>query len=304
MWVIMNVDSKAGQPYRRWQRFEGLLFILPYAILWVIFLLGPMVYGFFISLHDWNPMLGSKFIGFKNYLDLFDDARFWNSFWVTWKFSFFVIPGIIICALAFALILHSSRFPGAPAMEAMLFFPYLLNVSIISIMWSLMHDPDVGLFIPLFGFLGFNLPPLLNEPLLVIPMVALTTIWWLMGYRMVIFRAALASIPGDLYEAADLDGASSTKKFFYVTLPLLKPTLLFALVLTTVGGMRTFGQIILMTAGGPGTSSEVLAYYMYRLGFDFLQFGKAAAVGFILFMIILSISLVFIRIFRLEGELR
>jgi ABC-type sugar transport system permease subunit len=189
-------------------------------------------------------------------------------------------------------------------MEAMLFFPYLLNVSIISIMWSLMHDPDVGLFTHFFSGFGINLPPLLNDPYLVIPMVALTTIWWLMGYRMVIFRAALASIPRPLYDAAALDGATSTRTFFAVTLPLLKPTLLFALVLTTVGGMRTFGQIILMTSGGPGTSSEVLAYYMYRLGFDFLQFGKAAAVGFILFTIIFSICMIFIRIFKLEGELR
>lgn len=289
---------------KQFRRFEGLIFILPYAVLWGMFLLGPMIFGFFISLHDWNPLLGNKFIGFQNYLELFADDRFWNSFWVTWEFSFYVIPGIILFALAFALLLHHGRIAGAPAMEAMLFFPYLLNVSIVSITWSLMHDPDVGLFVNFLGQLGINLPPLLNEPLLVIPMVALTTIWWLMGYRMVIFRAALSSIPKDLYEAAALDGSTPTRTFFAVTLPLLKPTLLFALVLTTVGGMRTFGQIIMMTAGGPGTSSEVLAYYMYRLAFDFLKFGKAAAVGFILFFIIFSISIVFIRIFRLEGDLR
>lgn len=300
----MIADRQTGKYRKRHRHIEGLVFILPYAVLWVIFLLGPMIYGFYISLHDWDPLLGSKFLGFQNYRDLFTDARFWNSFWVTWKFSFYVIPGIIVFALAFALLLHQGRFPGVPVMEAMLFFPYLLNVSIISIMWSLMHDPDVGLFINFFSQFGVDLPPLLNEPLLVIPMVALTTIWWLMGYRMVIFRAALASIPKNLYEAAALDGSTPARTFVAVTLPLLKPTLLFALVLTTVGGMRTFGQIILMTAGGPGTSSEVLAYYMYRLGFDFLQFGKAAAVGFVLFFIIFSISIVFIKIFRLEGELR
>ena len=300
----METESKSLRNRKRYRRFEGLIYIFPYAVLWGLFLLGPMIYGFYISLHDWNPLMGSKFIGLQNYRELFTDDRFWNSFWVTWEFSFYVIPGIIICALAFALLLHHSRFPGSPAIEAMLFFPYLLNVSIVSIIWSLLHDPDVGLFVNFFSHFGVTLPPLLNEPLLVIPMVALTTIWWLMGYRMVIFRAALSSIPKDLYEAAALDGSTPTRTFFAVTLPLLKPTLLFALVLTTVGGMRTFGQIILMTAGGPGTSSEVLAYYMYRMGFDFLKFGKAAAVGFILFFIIFTISIIFIRIFRLEGELR
>jgi ABC-type sugar transport system permease subunit len=290
--------------FRYHRQLEGLLFILPYAILWIVFLLGPMLFGFYMSLHKWDPLMGSKFLGLKNYLDLFADRRFWNSFWVTWKFSFHVIPGIIVFSLGFALLLQKARFRGAKIVESALFFPYLLNVSIVSIIWGLMHDPDVGILQHIFRRVGLNVPPLLNDPFWVIPMIALTTIWWLMGYRMVVFRAALASIPQDLYNAAAIDGAGPIRTFFAITLPLLKPTLLFALVITTVGGMRTFGQVMLMTAGGPGVSSEVLALHMYRLGFDFIQFGKAAAVGFIIFTIIFALSLVFLKILRLEGELR
>ena len=290
--------------YHRSQQLEGLFFILPYAILWVVFLLGPMIFGFYMSLHKWDPLAGSKFLGLKNYVDLFTDQRFWNSFWVTWKFSLFVIPGIIVCSLGFALMLQKARFRGATFVESVLFFPYLLNVSIVSIIWSLMHDPDVGILHHLFRTLGLDVPPLLNDKFWVIPMIALTTVWWLMGYRMVVFRAALASIPQDLYDAAAIDGAGPIKTFFLVTLPLLKPTLLFTLVITTVGGMRTFGQVMLMTAGGPGTSSEVLALFMYRVGFDFIQFGKAAAVGFIIFAIIFILSLLFLKILKLGGELR
>jgi ABC-type sugar transport system permease subunit len=237
-------------------------------------------------------------------MDLFSDHRFWNSFWVTWKFSLHVIPGIIVLALGSAMILHSDRFHGSKIFESILFFPYLLNVSIVSLLWKLMHDPDIGVINHFFRFLDLDIPPLLNDQFWVIPMIALTTIWWLMGYRMIIFRAALASIPHDLYEAALLDGSRGVRTFLTITLPLLKPTLLFTLVLTTVGGMRTFGQVMLMTAGGPGMASEVLALHMYRQGFDFLQFGRAAAVGFILFFIIFVISLALIRAFKLEGALR
>jgi ABC-type sugar transport system permease subunit len=291
--------------FRRYrQQFEGILFILPYGILWIVFLLGPMIFGFYMSLHKWDPLVGSKFLGLKNYLDLFTDKRFWNAFWVTWKFSLHVIPGIIVFSLAFALMLQKARFRGSKIVESLLFFPYLLNVSIISIIWKLMHDPDVGIIQHMFRFVGLDLPPLLNDKFWVIPMIALTTVWWLMGYRMVVFRAALASIPQDLYDAAAIDGAGAVRTFFAITLPLLKPTLLFTLVITTVGGMRTFGQVMLMTAGGPGVSSEVLALHMYRLGFDFIRFGKAAAVGFIIFAIIFGLSFIFLKILRLEGELR
>lgn len=283
---------------------EGFLFILPYMVIWVLFLFGPLVFGFFMSLHKWDPLRGNEFIGFGNYLDLFGNARFWNSFLVTWKFVAMVIPGIIIIALAVAMLLHFVKFKGSEVFESLFFFPYLLNVSIVSIIWALLNDPDIGMISGLFAKLGFPKQALLASEKLVLPIIAIATIWWLVGYRMIVFRAAISSIPNDLYDAAKIDGSSPMRTFFSVTLPLLKPTLLFALIITAVGGMRTFGQVILMTSGGPGTSSEVLALFMYRQGFEFLNFGTAAAVGFILFILIFVISIVLVRIFKLEGDLR
>jgi multiple sugar transport system permease protein len=283
---------------------EGLLFITPYAVLWVLFLFGPLVFGFIISLHQWNPFSANEFLGFRNYLELFRTPRFWNSFFVTWRFVLMVIPGIIVVALAAALALHFLRFRGQSIFENVIFLPYLLNVSIVSIIWALMNDPDVGVIGHLLGRIGIDSQPLLASKVWVLPVIALATIWWLAGYRMIVFRAALSSIPGELYDSARIDGAGPFQTFFSITLPLLKPTLLFALIITTVGGMRTFGQVILMTSGGPGTSSEVLALYMYRQAFDFLSFGTAAAVGFILFVLIFVLSMTFIRFFRLDGDLR
>ena len=282
----------------------GLIFILPYFLLWLVFMIAPIVYGFYISLHDWNPIGGSTFIGFDNYLSLFRTERFWISLQNTFVYSLWVIPLIIGLGLAFALLLHRVRLRGSGFIEAAFFFPYLLNVSVISIVWVFVLDPDVGI-IPYYSRLvGLDPPVFLNDPLWVIPVIAFVTAWWLSGYRMVVFRAGLQAIPDELYESAALDGAGRLRTFWSLTLPLIKPTLLFAAVITLVGGMRTFGQVIIMTNGGPGTSSEVLALYMYRLAFEFLDFGQAAAVGFILFAIIFILSLMLFRALGFESELR
>ncbi len=282
----------------------GLLFVLPYALLWAVFMIWPIVYGFFISLHNWQPILGSEWVGFKHYGDLWRTPRFWNAALNTGKFGVLVIPLILGFGLGFALLLHRRSLKGLTAVEAALFFPYLLNVSIVSIVWMFLFDPDVGIVNYYLRRLGLAPPAFLNDPVWVIPAIALTTAWWLAGYRMVVFRAALQAIPEELFESAALDGAGPGRRLLHVTLPLLKPAMLFAAVLTLVGGLRTFGQVILMTGGGPGLSSEVLALYMYRLAFQFLNFGLAAAVGFILFGTIFVLSLVLFFALGFESELR
>lgn len=282
----------------------GLLFVLPYALLWAVFMIWPILYGFVISLHKWQPILGSEWVGFKHYADLWRTPRFWNAALNTGTFAALVIPLILGFGLAFALILHRRKVKGLAAVESALFFPYLLNVSIVSIVWMFLFDPDVGIVNYYLRRLGLSPPTFLNDPVWVIPAIALTTAWWLAGYRMVVFRAALQAIPEELFESAALDGAGPGRRLLHVTLPLLKPAMLFAAVLTLVGGLRTFGQVILMTGGGPGLSSEVLALYMYRLAFQFLNFGLAAAVGFILFGVIFVLSLLLFFALGFESELR
>jgi len=143
----------------------------------------------------------------------------------------------------------------------------------------------------------------LNEPRWAIPAIALATAWWLAGYRMLLFRAALEDIPDEFYEAARIDGASGARIFFSIVVPLLRPAILFALVLTTISGFIVFGQVLIMTAGGPGRASEVLAMYLYRFGFEYLEMGQAAAVGMVLFLIILGLTLVSFRWLGYESSL-
>lgn len=284
---------------------EGVLFILPYTIFWALFLVWPLIYGFYISLHKWDPLRGSKFIGFGNYLNLYRDPRFWNALLNTFKFALLVIPMIVLLGLGFALMMKGAgKVKGKGFVEASLFFPYLLTVSVVAMVWEWLFDPDFGLILEYLSGLGLNPPVFLHDKLWVIPALAFTTAWWLAGYRMVIFRAALEDIPQELYEVADLDGANWLQKLRHITLPLLKPAILFAVVLTAISGFRVFGQVLMMTDGGPGIASEVLALYLYRYGFSFLEMGQAAATGFVLLLIVLAVTLLSFKVFGLESELR
>lgn len=283
--------------FRRKEQVEGILYILPYTVIWGLFLAWPMVYGFYISLHKWQPLVGSEFIGLENYISLFNDLRFWNAFKNTAEFALITIPLILFFGLAFALLLRAVEgHKGAAFIESSLFFPYLLNVAIISIVWKWLLDPDFGLINSYLSNLGLSPPTFLNNEIWVIPVVAFATAWWLAGYRMVIFKAALGDIPEQVYEMSRIDGANFLTRFFKITLPLLKPSILFSFVLTAISAFRVLGQIQMMTAGGPGRSSEVLALYLYREGWQYFNMGRAAAIGFILFLVILFFTLVAFKV--------
>ena len=291
---------------RRWipsrRTLTGIAYVLPFAVVWAVFLVWPVIYGFYISLWQWDPLRGSTFVGLGNYVRLINTERFVNATANTFYFAFLSIPLIVAIGLLFAVLLHGQRFPGKRIVEAGLFFPYLLNVSIISLIWMWLMDSDFGILLVFFERLGWRAPSFLNHEAWVIPAIALATAWWLMGYRMVIFQAALRDINPSILEMAEIDGASHWQRTLYIMLPLLKPAILFTTVLTIIFGFQVMGQVLIMTEGGPGRSSEVLVLYLYRLGFDFLRMGQAAAVGFVLFVIILILALASFRFLGLDSE--
>lgn len=289
---------------RRSKEIEGFLFILPFTVIWLVFLVAPVVYGFYISLFRWQPLLGSEFIGLKNYINLFHDARFWNAFRNTVWFAALTIPLILGIGLLSALILKGlGKWKGTGLIESAFFYPYLLNVAIISIVWKWLLDPDFGLVLSYLQALGIDPPHFLNSPFWVIPAIAFATAWWLAGYRMVVFRAAIEDIPTEIYEMAEIEGVNVFSRFLRITLPLLRPAILFSLVLTAISAFRVLGQVLMMTGGGPGRSSEVLALYLFRAGWEALEMGKAAAIGFILFLVILVFTLLGFRFLGFESEL-
>ena len=256
-----------------------------------------------MSLHKWNPMGKSVFIGLGNYIQLFTDDRFLNSVKDTFVYAAWAIPLTLILGMAFALLLRRARIRALSVVEGSLFFPYLLNVSVVGILWGFLLDPNVGIIPYYIRFVGGSPPNFLNSPGLVLPTIAFVSAWWLCGYRMVVFRAGLNAIPEEIYESSLLDGAGPIRQFVHITLPLMKPSILFATILTLVAGLCMLAQVLIMTNGGPGISSEVLALYMYRTAFESFNFGAAAAAGFILFSIVFVVSVGLVNIFGLESEL-
>ncbi len=236
-------------PLRR--ALEIAAFLLPFSAFWVLFRLGPVLYGAFLSLYRWDPLGDVEFVGLGNYARLAQDPRFWNALLNTLEFAALAIPLIVGAGLLLALFLFGARGSrAARVVEAGFFLPYMLTVSIVGLVWRWILDPDFGVALLVLRHVGLHPPNFLNDSRWAIPVIALATAWWLAGYRMVLFRAALEDIPEELYEAARIDGASGARVFLSVTLPLLKPAVLFALVLTTISGFTVFGQVLIMTAGG------------------------------------------------------
>ncbi|MBC7343830.1 MAG: sugar ABC transporter permease [Clostridia bacterium] len=297
--------SKIGVFLYRHRGIEGIIYVLPFAALWGIFLAWPVGYGIYLSLFEWSPMGRSRFVGLKNYIILFNDPRFLNALANTFKFAGISVPLILSLGLIFALMLWSwgRTRRGAGFVQAVLFFPYLLNVSTVAITWKWMFDPDFGLVTHALRAMKVTAPTFLTEPAWALPVIAFATAWWLTGYRMVVFQAGLGDIPQELFEVASIDGARFHQKVFQIILPLLKPSLLFSLILTLISAFRTFGQVLMMTEGGPGRSTEVLALYLYRIAFDYFDIGKAAASGVVLLMIMLVLTLIGVKLLGLKSEL-
>ena len=302
----LHSPRRAGDFFRRHPWIEGVLFVLPFAAVWAVFLAWPVAYGIVISLFRWAGLSGPSFVGLANYAALFGEERFWNALFNTLKFAGLVIPLIIGLGLAFALMLWGWGRPrtGSPLVQAALFFPYMLTISLVALMWRWLLDTDYGLFGYALRLLGLGAPAFLSEPAWVLPALAFVTGWWLAGYRMLVFQAGLEDIPRELFEAARIDGAGPWRNFSNIILPLLKPSLLFSLVLTILAGFRSFGQVLVMTEGGPGRSSEVLALYLYRVCFEYFEIGRAAAAGVVLLALILVFTLLGVRLIGLKSELQ
>ncbi len=287
---------------------RGLLYVLPFGIIWGVFLAWPVLYGLYISMFKWIGLHGTEFVGFSNFKALFNEPRFWNALLNTFEFALLSIPLIMGLGLGFALLVWGlqSRFgqKTTGVIQSALFFPFLLTVAIVAMTWQWLFDWDYGLIQYALQLLGLEKIGFLSSPKWVLPSIAVGTAWWLVGYRMLVFIAGLQDIPDALFDCARLDGAKPRHNFFNIILPLMRPSLLFSLVLTILAGFRSFGQMLIMTEGGPGRSSEVLALYLYKTGFEYFELGKAAASGVVLLVFVLILTLLGVKFIGLKSELQ
>src|SRR5690625_2965744 len=254
-----------------------------------IFMFGPLIYAFYMSLHDW-PLLGeTSFIGLENYKKLSTDKTFQNSIKVTFMFSLGLVPFNIVLAIILALLLK-DRFPGIGFFRTAIFVPVVTSLIVWAIVWEHLLAPELGFVNQFLSYFGIKGPAWLLNKTTALPAVIFVSVIKNVGLNMILFLTAMQQVPTELYEAARLDGAKSFRKFFNITLPLITPTIFLTMIITMIGAMKVFGQVYVMTSGGPGESTKVLVYYIWEMAFRLFDIGYASSIAFILFFILLAFT--------------
>ncbi len=294
----------SGSKRKKGSGVTPYLFLAPYFVLFFTFVLLPAVYGLWISLHDWDYLLpGKPFVGLANYEALIDSASpvfgfFWQAMQATAIFTIFSVPLLVIVPLGIALLINRS-FPGRTFFRAVYFAPYVLGVAVIGVLWRFLLDPNLGAVNALLGALGLpsDTPWTTSLPWAWISLV-MVTVWWTLGFNAVIYLAGLQDIPRELYEAARIDGGGKWAEFRNVTLPGLRPVLLFVVINTVLASSNMFGQAYLITQGAPGNETRTAIMYIAQEGLRDYRMGSAAAMSYVLTLALLLVSVLTFRLFR------
>lgn len=279
---------------------QQLCFLVPVLLGIFVFRFWPMLKAFYMSLYEYN-LLGAKssFVGLQNFIELFHDSTFLNSLKVSFLYGLMRIPTQVVLALFLALYVN-RKFRGVTFIRTLSFVPVVTSLVAVSVIWNLMYHPTYGIFNSILHVFGLSAQEFLINRKLALPSIILSVIWKDVGFSMIIFLAGLQSIPRNLYEAAEVDGAAYWKRFRYVTLPLLKQTTLYVVVVTTIFTFQDFAPIYVMTQGGPMEATKNLIYYIYENAFVYMRMGYANALSVIFFIILAGLSLLQIGVSRKE----
>ncbi|MFP7492317.1 sugar ABC transporter permease [Terribacillus saccharophilus] len=279
------------------QNLLGWLLSLPAVIFLGGFFIFPMVYAFFISFFKWDLLGDKEFVGFQNYQFLLtEDAIFSSTLWNTLIFSLCYVIGSLLLALGTALLVHRPL-RGIKVIRTLIMTPLVIPMAITGIIWTLLYSPQgfINAFLGIFGIDGQNW---LFQSDFALPAIILVSIWQSFGLYAIIYVTGLQQIPQEHYEGMEMDGANAWKKFIHLTLPSLKPTTFFVVVLLLINSFKIFDQIWVMTKGGPGNATMTLVVYMYQK--IFTSFGLATAASGIMFAIVLCF--VFVQYYFLGRE--
>jgi multiple sugar transport system permease protein len=292
--------TEARPPSRARDTLAAFLFLAPFLAVYGVFLVYPLLLGAWMSLHRWE-LLGDLrgFLGLDNYLRMLGDPIFRSSLAHTLQFTLMAVPVISAVALLLALVLNRPLRTYA-ALRSIFFASGALSVTAVTLIWLMVLNPSRGLLARLTGALGLAPVDLLADPRFAMPALVVTTLWWSVGFPMVLFLAGLQQIPKELYEAAALDHASRWTTFRRITLPSLRRTILLVLVIEIILQFQVFGQVLLMTRGGPANTTRVLVQYVYETSFRDWQVGYAAAMSMLLFAVMAIASLAQLRLSRPE----
>ncbi len=283
-------------------RNYGYLFILPFALFFLVFNVYPVGYSFFLSLQNWSGFGAMRYAGLSEYDVLLNDPRFWGDLLNTLYLFIINVPLIVVLSLVGAVILDSRDLPMKNLFMSIYLFPYFVPLVVVSVVFGLMMSTQYGILNQILGLVGIPAVPWLNSQHWSKNAVLVALLWRWTGYWTLVSLAGLQSIDKNLYEAAIIDGAGRIRMFFRITIPLMRPILLFVFVLNSIGTLQAFDTPFILTAGGPLQSSETSVMYIYYYGFSYFKVGQAAAASWVVFIVILIVSILQLRAGRGRAE--
>lgn len=267
-------------------------FLLPSLLLFSIFLFYPMLRSIYYSLHLTDPRGQiAMFVGFENFVRIFTDSGFYVSLLATAKFMLLTVPTCIFIALVLAVLSH-NKLRGMGAFQWIFSMPVVISVATGSAIWLLLFHPSIGMLNYFLGLIGIEPIYWLVDPNWALISVSLVTVWMNIGFAFIVLLGGLKGIPADIYESSTIDGAGPMTTLWRITFPMLSPTLLFLVVISIINAFQAFGQIHILTKGGPMRSTEVVVYSIYQDAFVNFQFGTASAKAIVLFVIILLLTII------------
>lgn len=287
------LPQKSSRPkwLAAWTKQETLiawLFLLPSLIGFIAFYAVPAVRGVMLSFTDGNLLRGPQSVGMENYQNLLTDDDFWNALWVTFKYVLWNIP--IQTAIAILVAVMMDRVTKSTLVRGLILLPWLMPNVIVGLLWLWLLDPSLGLINVGLEAIGLNSIPFLGQTSTAIETIAGINIWRHMGYTALLIFAGIQTIPASVYEAGAIDGASETRMFFQITIPLLRPVLIFVLITSIIGSFQIFDTVAITTQGGPIKATEVMNWLIYERAFVRFEMGYATTVSIALFLILIVVS--------------
>jgi multiple sugar transport system permease protein len=307
--MALETTQKAAGPkpaarrrlsFRTREKLAGYLFVLPDALGLLVFVGVPMVLALGLGFFEVDGFGGYRFTGLANYRRMWADPLFWQSLRATVYYAILLVPSLYVSGLGLALLVQrTNAFNGV--LRAIFFLPQMVSLVVVALIWKMLTVDKIGAVARVFAPLGLGGVSFLGDPAWAMFAVVFVSVWFLMGFYMLIFLGGLQDIPKEYYEAARIDGAGPVSSFWFITLPLLRPTSFFVLLVslvTAVAGGAAFDLIYVMTKGGPANSTSLLIYYSYQQAFQYNAFGYAGALASILVILLLLVTLVMFLLTR------
>ena len=284
-----------------WNRNQRLLipyiFIAPNVVVFAVFMFLPILLAFYISLNEWTLIGFPTFVGLGNYLDMLEDSEFWRAFYNTGVYMVGTVPTSIALGLAVAVGLN-RKLPGRTLLRSVFFVPVIISLVAVALIAAWIFNDNYGIINAALSAVGIGDVPWLSSARWAMTSLIIATLWIRLGFNMVIYLAALQSIPTELYDAARVDGASGWRRFRHITWPLLGPTTFLLVIINIIYSLHVFDLIYVMTGGGPGFSTTVLVQYIYQMAFTEGQMGYASAIGVVLYLLLLIFTVFQWRVTR------